>query len=182
MKLTETGLAGCWVIEPKIFTDNRGYFMESFNEAKFQQLTQTQTRFVQDNQSCSAYGVIRGLHAQKGAFAQAKLVRVVHGKVLDVVVDARENSPTFGQHFSVELSDTNHKQLFVPKGFLHGFSVLSDKAVFFYKCDEYYRPEHEYGVRFDDKDLQIDWKIPTEKQIVSDKDLQLPTFKTVFGK
>jgi len=180
MKLTETGLDGCWVIEPKVFEDNRGHFFESFNEDTFRKLTRTSTCFVQDNQSLSAYGVIRGLHAQHGKYAQAKLVRVVRGHVLDVAVDVRRNSPTFGQHFSIELSESNRKQLFVPKGFLHGFSVLSDEAVFLYKCDEYYRPEQEYGIRFNDTDLQIDWKIPVDKQIVSDKDEQLPTFKEVF--
>lgn len=180
MKLTETGLDGCWVIEPKVFEDNRGHFFESFNEDTFRKLTRTSTCFVQDNQSLSAYGVIRGLHAQHGKYAQAKLVRVVRGSVLDVAVDVRENSPTFGQHFSIELSESNRKQLFVPKGFLHGFSVLSDEAVFLYKCDEYYRPEQEYGICFNDADLQIDWKIPVDKQIVSDKDKQLPTFKEVF--
>lgn len=180
MKINETGLDGCWIIEPKRFEDDRGYFYESFNLIDFQQKTNQIVSFVQDNQSLSNYGVIRGLHAQKEPFAQAKLVRVVRGKVLDVIVDVRENSPTFGQHFSVELSESNHKQLFIPKGFLHGFSVLSEQAIFLYKCDEYYHADQEYGVRFDDIDLQIDWKIPTEEIIISEKDRQLPMFKEVF--
>lgn len=180
MKINETGLDGCWIIEPKRFEDDRGYFYESFNLTDFQQKTNQIVSFVQDNQSLSNYGVIRGLHAQKGPYAQAKLVRVVRGKVLDVIVDVRENSPTFGQHFSVELSEFNHKQLFIPKGFLHGFSVLSDQVIFLYKCDEYYHADQEFGVRFDDVDLQIDWKIPTEEIIISEKDRQLPMFKEVF--
>jgi dTDP-4-dehydrorhamnose 3,5-epimerase len=177
MKVTETRLKGCFVIEPKIFPDSRGYFFESFNQAKFEELTAQNGHFVQDNQSSSSYGVIRGLHFQKGDYAQAKMVRVLQGKVLDVAVDLREDSDTYGQWVAVELSSDNHKQLYVPRGFAHGFSVLSEQAVLAYKCDNTYHKESEGGIRYDDPYLNIDWQIPEGKGILSDKDLQLPYLK-----
>ncbi|MFD2743017.1 MULTISPECIES: dTDP-4-dehydrorhamnose 3,5-epimerase [Sphingobacterium] len=181
MKATETKLKGCFILEPKKFGDSRGYFFESFNEQTFNEVTKTQTRFVQDNQSYSTKGVLRGLHAQAGEYAQAKLVRVLSGKVLDVAVDARKGSATFGQHVAVELSAENNLQLFVPRGFLHGFVVLSDTATFFYKCDNFYHKDAEQGVRFDDDTLGIDWILPHGSLLVSDKDGVLPTFAEVFG-
>lgn len=176
MKIIETGLSDCYILEPTIFEDDRGYFYESFNETLFHQLTGLDTIFVQDNQSFSNYGVIRALHAQRGEFAQAKLVRVLSGKVLDVAVDARRGSSTFGQHIAVELSAANQRQLFLPKGFLHGFSVLSETATFFYKCDAYYNKSAEYGVRFDDPHLAIDWKIGVADRIVSQRDLEMSSW------
>lgn len=181
MKVTETKLKGCFILEPTTYGDSRGYFFESFNERSFNELTGTDTHFVQDNQSYSTKGVLRGLHAQAGEYAQAKLVRVLRGKVIDVAVDARQGSPTFGQHVAVELSDENNLQLFVPRGFLHGFVVLSDTATFFYKCDNFYNKESECGVKFDDPALGIDWGIPAAELVISDKDQILPTFKEVFG-
>ncbi|PRD46816.1 dTDP-4-dehydrorhamnose 3,5-epimerase [Sphingobacterium haloxyli] len=181
MKISETKLKDCYIIEPRKFEDGRGYFFESFNERLFNELTNTTTRFVQDNQSYSTKGVLRGLHAQRDEYAQAKLVRVLQGKVMDVVVDARKGSPTFGQHITIELSDENSLQLFVPRGFLHGFVVLSETASFFYKCDNYYNKHSEWGVRYSDPTLAIDWKLPEEMLIVSDKDKVLPAFHTVFG-
>ncbi|MEY8849462.1 dTDP-4-dehydrorhamnose 3,5-epimerase [Psychroserpens sp. XS_ASV72] len=174
MKIEETELKGCFILEPTIFEDNRGYFFESFKDRTFNQLTGTETIFVQDNESCSQKGVLRGLHYQIGEFAQAKLVRVVKGKVLDVAVDLREGSPTFGKHVAVELSEDNKKQLFVPRGFAHGFVVLSDIAVFTYKCDNYYNKESEGGVIYNDPTLNIDWKLSNDELVVSDKDLILP--------
>ncbi len=179
MKVTETILKGCFIIEPRKFEDERGYFFESFNEKTFQELTQMKTHFVQDNQSYSGRGVVRGLHAQTGAFAQAKLVRVLEGKVLDVALDARPGSATFGQHIAVELSAENNKQLFIPRGFLHGFSVLSESAVFFYKCDNYYHKASEIGVHPLDKNLSIDWKIQNDEMILSEKDQEAPLFYDV---
>ena len=157
------------IVEPNVFEDARGYFFESYNEAEFVQ-NGISNRFVQDNQSKSSYGVIRGLHCQLGEHAQAKLVRVLKGKVLDVAVDIRKNSPTFGKHVAVELSDENKRQLFIPRGFLHGFSVLSEEAVFAYKCDNLYCKEAEFGIRYDDPEIGIDWKIPADKVIASQKD------------
>lgn len=180
MKITETKLKGCFIIEPTKFGDSRGYFFESFNEQAFNKLTDTQTHFVQDNQSYSTRGVIRGLHAQAGEHAQAKLVRVLEGKVIDVAVDARPDSETFGQHVAVELSAENNLQLFVPRGFLHGFVVLSETATFFYKCDNFYNKASECGVKFDDPELGIDWVVPVEELIISDKDQVLPSFKELF--
>lgn len=179
MKITETILKGCFIIEPRIFEDERGYFFESFNEKKFHKLTQVHTHFVQDNQSFSKKGVVRGLHAQTGDFAQAKLVRVLDGKVLDVVVDARPGSATFGLHIAVELSAENNKQLFIPRGFLHGFSVLSESTVFFYKCDNYYHKASEIGVHPLDKDLNIDWRVEDDLMVLSEKDQQAPLFHEV---
>lgn len=181
MKVTETKLKGCFILEPAKFGDSRGYFFESYNEQTFNRLTGTTTRFVQDNQSYSTRGVLRGLHAQAGEFAQAKLVRVLEGRVVDVAVDARPDSETFGQHVAVELSAENNMQLFVPRGFLHGFVVLSETATFFYKCDNFYNKESECGVKFDDPALGIDWGISAEELIISDKDQVLPTFQEVFG-
>lgn len=176
MTATETYLKGCFVIEPAVFQDDRGCFFESFNQQKFNELTQTNTLFVQDNQSYSKKNVIRGLHAQSGEFAQAKLVRVLHGQVLDVAVDIRPNSPTYGKYFSIILSAENKKQLFIPRGFLHGFSVLSNEAVFFYKCDNFYNKESEQGILYNSPKLNIDWQIEKGKEIVSEKDILLPEF------
>jgi|SRR5690554_562095 len=179
MKFIETNLKGCYLIEPKVIEDGRGYFMEAFHQQKFYENTGIQSHFVQDNQSHSKYGVVRGLHIQKGEFAQAKLVRVLYGKILDVAVDVRKNSPTFGQHFSVELSSENKKQLYIPKGFLHGFSVLSDEATVLYKCDAFYDKASEDGVHPLDIDLNIDWKIPEEQMIISDKDKNAQAFSNL---
>ncbi|MGG5905220.1 dTDP-4-dehydrorhamnose 3,5-epimerase [Sphingobacterium daejeonense] len=170
MKATETKLKGCFIIEPSVFGDSRGYFFESYNQLKFKELTGVDPLFLQDNQSSSSYGVLRGLHQQTGEFAQAKLVRVLEGKVLDVAVDVREGSETYGQYVAVELSAENKLQLFIPRGFLHGFAVLSEKATFFYKCDNLYNKESEDGVNPLDETLAIDWKIPVDKIILSDKD------------
>lgn len=177
MKIIETNLSGCFLIEPKLFHDERGYFMESFNEKTFNEILNTSIHFVQDNQSVSTKGVLRGLHYQTGAHAQAKLVRVLEGSVLDIALDIRPNSPTYGQHFSVELSEENQKQLFVPKGFAHGFLVLSERATFFYKCDHYYHKESEAGIKFDDPALNIDWNFSREQLIVSEKDILQPLFE-----
>lgn len=181
MNIQETKLKGCFILEPRKFEDERGYFFESLNEKTFNDLTHTNTHFVQDNQSYSKKGVIRGLHAQAGSHAQAKLVRVLKGEVIDVAVDARQGSPTFGQHVAVHLSAENNKQLFVPRGFLHGFSVLSDEAVFFYKCDNFYNKESEQGILYNSPELNIDWGIESGSEIVSEKDIILPTFNEVFG-
>ena len=169
MNFIKTDINGVFIIEPKVFEDARGYFFESYNEAEFIKNGIT-NRFVQDNQSKSSYGVIRGLHCQLGEHSQAKLVRVLKGRVLDVAVDIRRGSPTFGKHVAVELSDENNRQLFIPRHFLHGFSVLSDEAVFVYKCDNFYCKESEFGIRYDDPEIGIDWKIPAEKVITSEKD------------
>ena len=169
MNFIKTDLDGVIIVEPRVFEDDRGYFFESYNEAEFIK-NGIPNRFVQDNQSKSSYGVIRGLHCQLGEFAQAKLVRVLHGRVLDVAVDIRKNSPTFGKYVAVELSDENKRQLFIPRGFLHGFSVLSDTAVFAYKCDNLYAPHAEFGIRCDDPDIGVDWKIPFDKIKTSAKD------------
>ncbi|MBA5794107.1 dTDP-4-dehydrorhamnose 3,5-epimerase [Flavobacterium sp. xlx-214] len=181
MTATETHIKGCFIVEPRKFEDERGYFFESFNEKTFNDLTQTNTHFVQDNQSYSKKGVIRGLHAQGGEHAQAKLVRVLKGEVIDVAVDARPGSPTFGQHVAIHLTAENNKQLFVPRGFLHGFSVLSDEAVFFYKCDNFYNKESEQGILYNSPDLNIDWGISVGIEIVSEKDIVLPTFNEFFN-
>lgn len=169
MNFTKTPIKDVIIIEPVVFKDNRGYFFESYNEDEFIK-NGIPNRFVQDNQSKSSYGVIRGLHCQLGEHAQAKLVRVLEGKVLDVAVDIRKGSPTFGQHVAVELSADNKKQLFIPRGFLHGFSVLSSTAIFAYKCDNLYCKESEFGIRYDDHEIGIDWKIPRDKIITSEKD------------
>ena len=175
MKVTETHLKGCFIIEPQVFVDERGYFFESFHKEKFQQLTNIEVDFLQDNEAFSNRGVVRGLHFQKGQHAQAKLIRVVKGKVLDIAVDLRSGSKTFGKHFSIILSEENKKQLFVPRGFAHGFVVLSETAIFSYKCDNFYNSASEQGLRYDDPSLGIDWKLPTNEFIVSEKDEELLT-------
>lgn len=169
MKFIKTDIDGVVIIEPNVFQDARGYFFESYNASEFAE-NGIPNVFVQDNQSRSSYGVVRGLHCQLGEHAQAKLVRVLQGTVLDVAVDVRKNSPTFGKYVAVELSDENKRQLFIPRGFLHGFSVLSDVAVFAYKCDNLYCKSAEFGVRFDDPSIGVDWRVPADKIIVSDKD------------
>jgi dTDP-4-dehydrorhamnose 3,5-epimerase len=173
LKAIETKLKGCFILEPTLYKDDRGYFFESFNVKTFEQLTGASGVFVQDNQSHSTYGVIRGLHLQQGEHAQAKLVRVIQGTVLDVAVDLRPASPTYLQWVSVELSAENNLQLYVPRGFAHGFSVLSPSATFAYKCDNYYHKESELGIIYNDTTLNIDWKIPLDKHIISDKDKTL---------
>lgn len=180
MKIIETNLKGCFVIEPTIFKDKRGSFLLEFNKKEFQEKTGFAGDFVLGNQSTSQYGVVRGLHMQTGKFAQAKLVRVVKGRILDIAVDVRKDSVTFGQVFSIELSGENNKQLYIPKGFLHGFSVLENDTIVSYKCDNYYKPESETGVIYNDKDLNIDWKIPKEDIILSKKDEVLINFQTLF--
>lgn len=177
MTIIETPLAGCIEIIPRIFTDDRGYFLESYNTQTFNNALGYQVNFVQDNASFSTKGVCRGLHLQKGDAAQAKLVRVTQGEVLDVAVDLRKASPTYGHYHSVLLSAQNNKQLFVPRGFAHGFVVLSDKAVFAYKCDNYYNKAAEGGLHYADKDLGIDWDLPHNQLLVSDKDMILPFLK-----
>lgn len=177
MKKISTPLEGLYIIEPKVFEDARGYFYESFNAAKFSELG-FNIQFLQDNESQSSYGVIRGLHFQLAPYAQTKLVRVVQGKILDVAVDIRKNSPTYGQYFGYELSAENKCMLFIPKGFAHGFSVLSDKAIVDYKCDAYYNHSAERGICYHDKSLAIDWKIDADKAIVSAKDNAHPFFES----
>ncbi len=169
MNFIKTKIDGVVIVEPRVFEDARGYFFESYNEAEFVKNGIT-NKFVQDNQSKSSYGVIRGLHCQLGEHAQAKLVRVLQGKVLDVAVDVRKGSPTFGQHVAVELSEENKRQLFIPRGFLHGFSVLSETAVFAYKCDNLYCKDAEFGIRYDDPEIGVDWGVPTDKVVTSEKD------------
>lgn len=179
MKIRETGISGLVVIEPDVFGDSRGYFMESFSCRKFMELTGIDVNFVQDNESKSSYGVLRGLHFQRPPHAQSKLVRVVCGRVLDVAVDLREGSPTYGKHYAIELSGDNHLQMFIPKGFAHGFAVLSEEAVFQYKCDEYYAPQSEGGIAWDDPDLAIDWKVPSGNIRLSEKDRNNPILKNL---
>ena len=174
MKIIETEIQGLFIIEPDVYGDSRGYFFESFNKKRFEEQTGINVDFVQDNESRSTYGVVRGLHFQKPPHVQAKLVRVVSGRVLDVAVDLREGSPTYGRHVAVELSGENHRQVFIPKGFAHGFSVLSEEAVFQYKCDDYYAPETEGAVAWDDPDIAIDWRIPADDMILSEKDKKNP--------
>lgn len=176
MEIIESPFHDCFVIKPQIIEDDRGYFFESFNTRKFVDLTGLNVNFVQDNQSFSTYGVIRGLHAQAGEHAQAKLVRVLQGEVLDVIVDARPDSATYGKHFAIRLSAENKLQLFIPRGFLHGFSVLSSEAVFFYKCDNYYNKPSEQGVYYADPFLAIDWQVSEQDQLLTEKDLSLPLF------
>ena len=177
MSIVKTELEGVYIIEPKVFGDARGYFFESYSKERFFQETGYDIDFVQDNESMSSYGVLRGLHFQKGEHAQSKLVRVVRGKVLDVAVDIRKGSPTFGKHVSVELSGENHRQLFIPRGFAHGFVVLSETAVFQYKCDNYYAPHSEGAVAWNDPDLGIDWGVPAEDILLSEKDRNHPVLK-----
>ena len=181
MKLQETPLQDCFILEPSVYKDERGLFYESYNKKLFNEVTNLDIDFVQDNQSASSYGVVRGLHFQTGKFAQSKLVRVLLGKVLDVVVDLRKESETFGQHFSIILDDIDHKQLFVPKGFAHGFITLSERSVFSYKCDNYYHKDSENGIIYNDATLSINWHLPKEDFIISEKDIILPTYKEVIA-
>jgi dTDP-4-dehydrorhamnose 3,5-epimerase len=173
MECIHTEIKDCFIIKPTVFSDNRGYFFESFNEQKFNQITGLEIHFVQDNQAKSDRGILRGLHFQKGAHAQAKLVRVLQGKVIDVAVDLRKDSPTYLQHIAVELSAENNLQLFVPRGFAHGYSVLEDNTVFCYKCDNYYNKEAEGGVFYADPKLNINWQLKEDEIILSEKDKQL---------
>ena len=171
MEVIKTEIEGLVIIEPKIFKDTRGYFFESFSQKEFDEKVMP-VRFVQDNESMSSYGVMRGLHFQRPPFTQSKLVRCVKGKVLDVAVDIRKGSPTYGQHVAVELNEDNHRQVFIPRGFAHGFAVLSETAIFQYKCDNVYAPEAEGGISIMDESLDINWQIPTEKAILSEKDIK----------
>ena len=171
MEIIKTVIEGVVIIEPEVFGDNRGSFFESFSQREFEAKVR-KINFVQDNESISSYGVVRGLHFQRPPFAQSKLVRCVKGRVLDVTVDIRKGSPTYGEHIAVELSEDNHRQLFIPRGFAHGFAVLSDTAIFQYKCDNFYAPEADGGISIKDETLDIDWQIPMEKMILSEKDLK----------
>lgn len=175
MNFIKTNIEGVLIIEPKVYVDDRGYFFESYNQSVFEKAG-IRTQFVQDNQSLSSYAVIRGLHFQRGEFAQAKLVRVLHGKVLDVAVDIRPESTSFGEHVAVELSAENYRQLYIPRGFAHGFSVLSKDAIFAYKCDQFYNKESEGTILYNDPTLNIDWQIDLGKAIVADKDKQAKCF------
>ena len=179
MQIRHTPIKGCFIIQPKIFKDERGYLYESFNKKQFERLTGQCVNFVQDNQSISSKGVLRGLHFQKGDFAQAKLVRVTKGAVQDVVVDLRPNSKTFGNHFSIELTEENKSQLFIPRGLANGFLTLKDDTIFTYKCDNYYNKVSEAGIIYNDPDLDIKWDIINQDFIISDKDLSLPTLKSL---
>jgi dTDP-4-dehydrorhamnose 3,5-epimerase len=181
MNITKTTVQDAYIIQPKVFEDSRGYFFESFHQQKFKEYTGIQTNFLQDNESLSNYGVIRGLHAQTGKSAQAKLIRVIQGKVLDVIVDARPDSSSFGEVFSIELTAENKTQLFVPKGCVHGFSVLEDHTIFSYKCDAYYNKESEIGVNPLDEKLNINWQIPTGKQLLSEKDKNAPNWEKLLS-
>ena len=176
MDIVKTEINDILIIEPKVFGDNRGYFFESFSEKDFSSQVR-EVKFVQDNESKSRYGVLRGLHFQKPPHAQSKLVRVVKGAVLDVAVDIRRGSPTFGQHVAVELTEDNHRQLFIPRGFAHGFAVLSEEVIFQYKCDNFYAPQSEGAIAWDDPDLEIDWRIPVDKVVLSEKDMANPRLK-----
>ena len=177
MEVKTTAIEGVLIIEPTVFGDERGYFFESFNEREFREKTGIDIKFVQDNESKSRYGVLRGLHFQKAPYEQAKLVRVVKGRVLDVAVDIRKGSPTFGRYTAVELTGDNHRQCFIPRGFAHGFCVLSDEAVFQYKCDEFYHPEAEDAIAWDDPDIAIEWPIPVDDIILSEKDKHHPRLR-----
>ena len=177
MEVKKTDIDGVLIIEPKVFGDSRGYFFESFNAREFKESTGLDVTFVQDNESMSTYGVMRGLHFQRPPFAQSKLVRCVRGSVLDVVVDIRKGSPTYGRHVAVELTEENHRQCFIPKGFAHGFVVLSETAVFQYKCDNFYAPQADGGISILDDSLGIDWRIPADRVVLSEKDTRHPLFK-----
>ena len=169
MEVIKTAIEGVFIIEPRLFKDDRGYFFESFSQREFNEKVR-KVNFVQDNESKSSYGVLRGLHFQKPPYAQSKLVRVIKGAVLDVVVDIRKGSPTFGKYVSVELTDDNHRQFFIPRGFAHGFSVLTDEVIFQYKCDNFYAPQSEGALAWDDPDLGIDWRVPANEIVLSEKD------------
>ena len=175
MEIIKTPIEGLLVLEPRVFRDARGYFVETYNEQRYREAG-IEAQFVQDNQSCSSYGVVRGLHFQKPPYEQAKLVCCTVGRVLDVAVDLRPDSPTYGKWFSVELSEENKRQFYIPRGFAHGFSVLSESAIFTYKCDNLYHPECEGGILLNDPDLAIDWRIPENQRIISDKDTKHSTF------
>ena len=177
MKLIETKLKGCFIIEPNVIVDDRGYFMESYNEQKLAEAINEPIRFVQDNESFSTKGVLRGLHYQCGEHAQAKLVRVLQGEVLDVAVDIRPNSPTYKQYETIILSAENKKQFYIPRGFAHGFLVLSETATFFYKCDNFYNKESEGGIIYNDPTINVDWNAATNELLVSEKDKNQPLFK-----
>lgn len=177
MEIQQTSIDGCFVLKPRIFRDKRGYFFESYNKKQFEKHLGSPLNFVQDNESLSSHGVLRGLHYQVGDFAQSKLIRVIRGKVLDIVVDLRKDSPTFGKSFALILDAGEKLQLFVPRGLAHGFVTLSDKSIFAYKCDNFYNPEFERGILFNDATLALDWHLPEDKLIVSEKDLNLPSFK-----
>ena len=177
MKVIKTNIDGVLIIEPTVFGDSRGYFFESYNKQRFNEATELDIDFVQDNQSKSCYGVLRGLHFQKPPYAQSKLVRCVRGKVLDVAVDIRKSSPTFGKYVAVELTEDNHRQLFIPHGFAHGFVVLSEEAIFQYKCDNFYHKESEGAIAWNDPEINIDWTIPFDDVILSDKDKVNPSLK-----
>lgn len=177
MEVIKTEIEGVYVIEPRVFKDSRGYFFESFSQREFDEKIGQHIEFVQDNESMSTYGVMRGLHFQRPPYSQAKLLRCVSGKVLDVAVDLRKGSPTYGKHIATELSGENHRQFFIPKGFAHGFAVLSPTAIFQYKCDEFYHPEADGGISILDESLGIDWQIPTDKAILSEKDTRHPELK-----
>ena len=176
MEIIKTNIEGVVIIEPRIFKDDRGYFFESFSQREFEEKV-CKTTFVQDNESKSSYGVLRGLHFQKPPFAQSKLVRVIKGAVLDVAVDIRKGSLTFGQYVSVELTGENHRQFFIPRGFAHGFSVLSEEVIFQYKCDNFYSPQSEGAIAWNDPDLNIDWRNTAEKVVLSEKDSKHPRLK-----
>lgn len=176
MEIIKTPIEGLLIIEPRVFTDARGFFEETYNEQRYRDAG-IDVRFVQDNMSASCYGVVRGLHFQRPPYTQAKLVSCIVGSVLDVAVDLRKDSPTFGQHVAVELSADNHRQFFIPKGFAHGFSVLSEHAMFSYKCDELYHPEADGGILLSDSSLGINWQIPVEQRIISEKDTKHPLLK-----
>ncbi len=176
MRIEQTPLVDCFIVHEKVHGDARGYFIETFNQRDFNAASGLDILFVQDNQSRSSKGVLRGLHMQRGAFAQAKLVRVLEGEVLDIAVDLRKGSPSFGQHFAIELTDSNHKQFFVPAGFAHGFVVLSEAATFFYKVDKFYEPGNEVGIMYNDSALNINWQLADNEIILSEKDKTLGSF------
>ncbi len=177
MNYIKTSIEGVWIIEPKVFNDQRGYFFEAWKQADFDEHIGRHVDFVQDNESKSSYGVLRGLHYQKGEWSQAKLVRVIKGRVLDVAVDIRKSSPTFGQHVAVELSDENKRQFFIPRGFAHGFLVLSDEAIFTYKVDNVYAPQAEAGIRWNDETIAVEWPIDPKDVVTSEKDLNAASLK-----
>ena len=178
MEIIKTEIDGVVIVEPRIFRDARGYFFESYSERDFFSKVR-EVHFVQDNESKSSYGVLRGLHFQKSPYAQSKLVRVIRGAVLDVAVDIRKGSPTYGKHVAVELTEDNHRQFFIPRGFAHGFSVLTDEVVFQYKCDNFYAPQSEGAIACDDPDLGIDWRIPSDRVLLSDKDRSHPRLRDI---
>jgi len=181
MKVASTFIEGVFIIEPKVYTDNRGFFYEFFNQQRFEQQAGLKVQFIQDNLAKSHKGVLRGFHFQKQPYEQAKLVSVIKGSVLDVIIDLRKNSKTFGQHLSIELNETNKKQLFIPRGFAHAYLSLEDNTLFCYKIDNIYHPESEAGIKFDDPDIKIDWHFAPSQLILSDKDTKLPLFKEILN-